>query len=45
MKEVVTMRIISGKYKGKNIEGYDIEVTEDEIYITERVNNILFVKV
>ena len=32
------------KYDAKVIEGYDIEVTEDEIYITERVNNILFVK-
>ena len=35
---------IMKKYDAKVIEGYDIEVTEDEIYITERVNNILFVK-
>ncbi len=35
---------IMKKYDAKVIEGYDIEEMEDEIYITERVNNILFVK-
>lgn len=39
MKEVVTMRIISGKYKGKNIEGYNIEGTRPT---QDRVKESLF---
>ncbi len=31
-------------YNSKIIEGYSIEVTDDEIYITEEVNNLLFEK-
>lgn len=32
------------KYKREVIDGYHLEVTEDEIWITERVNNITFRK-
>lgn len=39
MKEDVTMRIISGKYKGKNIIGYDIDGTRPT---QDRVKESLF---
>lgn len=39
MKEVVIMRIISGKYKGKKIEGYDIDGTRPT---QDRVKESLF---
>lgn len=32
------------KYDDKIIKGYDLEITEDEIYITEKVNNLIFYK-
>lgn len=35
---------IMNRYNSKIIEGYNIVVTDDEIYITEEVNNILFRK-
>ena len=39
MKEDVRMRVISGKYKGKNIIGYDIEGTRPT---QDRVKESLF---
>lgn len=35
---------IMSHYDREIIEGYHIEVVEDEIYITEEVNNLLFIK-
>ncbi len=35
---------VLGRHDRKIIESYDLKITEDEIYITEQVNNILFVK-
>ena len=32
------------KHDKKIVEGYELEVVGDEIYITEQVNNILFFK-
>ena len=32
------------KYPKSVIDSYDLEILEDEIYITEQVNNILFIK-
>ena len=39
MKEDVIMRIISGKYKGKNIDGYNIEGTRPT---QDRIKESLF---
>lgn len=36
--------ILMSSYNRTIIEGYSIEVTDDEIYITEEVNNLLFIK-
>ena len=35
---------IAGRHSTAAINGYEIEITEDEIYITEKVNNMLFKK-
>ncbi|MDO4275396.1 MAG: class I SAM-dependent methyltransferase [Eubacteriales bacterium] len=35
---------ILNRFDDEVIKGYDLEITDDEIWITERVNNLLFVK-
>ncbi len=37
-------RNIMSKYDKKIIDGYDLQIIEDEIYVTEQVNNMLFCK-
>lgn len=43
-KDAVEFDKIVSKYDKKIIDGYDIQVSEDEIFITERVNNLIFIK-
>lgn len=43
-KDAAEFDSIVARHSKSVVNGYDLEVTEDEIYITEQVNNILFDK-